>query len=165
MIYVLDELKKNNVVYNVGTLYEQWSISFDLMITELHDGIFNIIRVGDSIGSRLPAIYLKNKSSALEVRLDEGNLAFKTNPIPLNSWTHVWMSVKHENDGSYALNVVIDNVPAFWEQIPHPTIYSNVNIYASDDFQLVAHARIRNIEHETSPKGMSHINHFAKYDI
>jgi len=161
------ELQKNNVVYNVGTLYEEWSISFDLMITELHDGVFNIIRVGDSIGSRLPAIFLKDKSSALEVRLAEGNLSFKSNPIPLNSWTNVRMFVRLEiENGGYAFNVVIDNVTVFWNRIPDPATYSNIYIYASDNFQAVPDARIRNIEHETSPKeGMSHINHFAKYDI
>ena len=153
------ELQKNNVVYDVGTLYEEWSISFDLMITELHAGIFNIIRVGDSLVSRIPAIYLKDMSSALEVRLaqtadlaDTGNLSFKSNPIPLNTWTHVWLFVQQEEDGGYAFYVVIDNVTALRELIPDPTTYSNIFIYASDDLQTAAHARIRNLEHETSPK-------------
>ena len=133
------------------------------MITELHDGIFNIIRVGDSIVSRFPAIYLKDKSSALEVRMAEGetgNLSFKSNPIPLNTWTHVWLFVQQEKDGGYAFNVVIDNANVHWERIPDPTTYSNVNIYASDDLQTAAHARIRDIEHETTPKeGLSHSYH------
>ena len=136
------------------------------MITELHAGIFNIIRVGDSLVSRIPAIYLKDMSSALEVRLaqtadlaDTGNLSFKSNPIPLNTWTHVWLFVQQEEDGGYAFYVVIDNVTALRELIPDPTTYSNIFIYASDDLQTAAHARIRNIVHETSPKkGMSHTN-------
>ena len=138
------------MVYTVGSLFEEWTLSFDLMITELHDGIFNVIRVGDSIGSRLPAIYLKNKSSALEVRMlvNGAEHAFKSDPIALNTWTKVELSVQEEQNGDYMFRMVIDDITKVDETKITPGDYGNINIYASDDLQTAASARIRNIHHD-----------------
>ena len=145
------------MVLAVGTLYEEWYFSFDLMITELHDGIFNVIRVGDSINSRLPAIYLKNKSSALEARMliDGQEHAFKSDPIPLNTWTKVELFVQQEQNGDYMFRMVIDDFTIVDEtQINYRSTYYGINIYATDGSQIAAHARIRNIHHETHPPGI-----------
>ena len=151
------QLEQNNMVYSVGSLYEKWYFSFDLMITELHAGIFNIVRVGDSIDSRLPAIYLKDKSSALEVRMliDGQEHAFKSDPIPLNTWTKVELFVQEEQNGDYMFRMVIDDFTIVDEtKINVPTTYSDISIYASDNLQIAAYARIRNIHHETNKRGM-----------
>lgn len=146
------ELQKNNVVKDIGVLYKTWSISFDLMPTELVDGIFNIIRVGDSSGTRIPAIFLKNKSSALEVRtiIDGKEHAVKTDAIPLNEWTHVEM-VQMERLNFYEFIIRINNVEVHRKQVNEPVEYDDVKVYASDQFQAVGHARIRNLIHESNP--------------
>ena len=150
---------ENNVVHSFGSLSEEWIISFELMITELHDGTFNIIRVGDSSGSRIALIFLTKQSSALEVRVaieakDDDyyiGVSEKTNPIPLNTWTEISLFVQEEQDGSYAFYVLVDNAMAISAPIWEPKIHSNVNIYASDNLMTAAHARIRNIEVDHSP--------------
>ena len=153
------------MVKDVGVLYKTWSISFDVMPTKVVDGNFNIIRVGHSGvgvatgGSRLPAIYLKNKSTALEVRteIDGAKYEMKTEEIAINSWTHVEMIQAETTSNVFEFIILINNKEVHRKRNTKPTVSNNIKVYASagdHSHILAAHARIRNIIHQSPLLGM-----------
>ena len=148
------------MVKDVGVLYKTWSISFDVMPTKVVDGDFNIIRVGDggvggtTGGSRLPAIYLKNKSTALEVRTEIDGAAYemKTEEIAINSWTHIEMIQEETTSNVFEFIIRINNKEVHRKRNNYPTINDDIKVYASaGDYSHIpaAHAKIRNIIHQS----------------
>ena len=143
------------MVKDVGVLYKTWSISFDLMPTKVVDGDFNIIRVGKDGGhSRLPAIYLKNKSTALEVRTEIDGEAYemKTEEIAINSWTHIEMIQEETTSNVFEFIIRINNKEVHRKRNNYPTINDDIKVYASaGDYSHIpaAHAKIRNIIHQS----------------
>ena len=142
------------MVKDVGVLYKTWSISFDVMPTKVVDGAFNIIRVGDGGHSRLPAIYLKNKSTALEVRTEIDGEAYeiKTEEIAINSWTHVEMIQGETTSNVFEFIIRINNKEVHRKRNNKPKVNNDIKVYASaGDYSHIpaAHAKIRNIIHQS----------------
>ena len=147
------------MVKQIGTLYRNWRIAFDIMpTTESFSGhMVNIIRVGTETDrySQLPAVYMKAGSTILEFRTAlDGNQNYgyfegvRSEPIPVGDWTHVEIS-QFDWDDTFIYLVRINGVEIHRKENSNPEVYSNIMLYENDQFWQSSTAHIRNIVHET----------------
>ena len=149
-----------SVMYCCGkgiTLFENWKLSFEIMPTAINSGQGDMIRV-ESGSDRIPAVFFEG-TSALSIRtiLNEnqnyGNdQNLKTPSLPLYKWSRVQISQNEQLDGSFDFIVQLNGREIHRAQNDLPERYDNVRV---NDLSVGKHdaafAKIRNIQHKTSP--------------
>lgn len=154
-------LVNNNLVKQIGTLYRNWRIAFEIMPNPLtfSGHMVNIIRVGTSTDrhSQLPAVYMNSGNilefkTAIDDNCNYGNVEkVRTESIPSWVWTHVEIS-QFNWDDRFIFVVRINGIEIHRKENSNPKVYSNIMLYKSDPFWQSSSAPIRNIVHETYGK-------------
>ena len=102
-----------------------------------------------------PAIWFKPSTTMMVISNGANNNVTDTttNILPLHEWTHVDITqYQLSRDGEYRFIITLNYLEIItWVENFEARDFSDVTLYASDDFEIAAKARINNLSIETNP--------------
>ena len=151
---------RNHLYQTLPTLFKQWIVTLDIMPIGLVKNVYsNILHMGtggekENYGDRTPAIYcFRNQTTLRIVSAINGvtSYPFISSPLPMHKWTRVEVSQLRQSNGSYQFTIQIaDNIIAQVENTDARE-FSNVKVFASNNYTSAARAKIRNIKISSFP--------------
>ena len=149
-------VKSHNLYQTIPTLFQQWSISLDILPTGIVEHWGNILRVGlgghwEDYGDRTPLINFTPNDTKLHIQSainGQAGYGFTAPALPLHEWTHVEISQLVLPDSAYHLvlfTIRINNSIFVQMNNTDPIEFSDITVWASDQFHTAARARIDNL--------------------
>ena len=122
------------------------------MPTGLVSGYTNILHVGTGADdSRIPGIWFTDMTTKMHISSTVAipNLTLNTDPIPMDQWTSVDISLLQQPDGTYLYTIKIDG-SVFNEIVITDTFeLTDVKVYTSNSWYEPSAALIKNLKIET----------------
>ena len=131
-----------------------WSVQFDIKPKGIISGWTNIIHLTTGpnccgVGHRVPGIWFWSKTNKLHICSGVGNTGNKCynpkNPLPKNKFTTILIKQELEG-GKYMYSITIDGQKLYNIENTKPRVFTNVKIFAADNFYTAANAELRNLE-------------------
>ena len=147
------DIRRNNLLTTLNVLPKEYSVSFEVFPTMFNGGGWtNVIHLttGDdagSYGARTPAVFFAMERRQLRII---SAISGNNNTIynALGSRINVWTSVKivqFKSGDTYTYRIFINDTKKFQVVNNDPREFTNVKVYASDQWNTAQPGLIRNI--------------------
>ncbi|XP_065656161.1 uncharacterized protein LOC100212432 isoform X5 [Hydra vulgaris] len=146
-------LVQRNQVAVIPKLEKSFRVYFDVKPKSFSNGWHNVIHftIGSDInkyGDRVPGVWFHNSGDgSLYIAAPiNGNLdrVFKTEPLPLNEWSHVEISQQLESS-IYLYAIKLNGEIVFSEENKQPKSFDNVKVYASNPWYAAQDGFIKDL--------------------
>ena len=134
------------------------------MPTGLVSGYTNILHVGTDSGAdhvRNPGIWFTDMSTQLHISSTVAipNLTINTDPIGMNKWTSVDISLLQQPEGHFLYTIKIAGILFKELVITDAFELSDVRVFTSNNFYAPSAARIKNLKLETFKGNAKHVSY------
>ena len=159
-------LKRNTLLTTLPTLPKEWRVSFEFNPQNYNSrGYAQILQLtiggkSGQVGDRTPALWIHKTrgvyiSTTLNGKPNVGKL-FRTKKPPINEWTAVEIS-QMKTGSKYFFSLVIKGETLWSVENTEPTQFSNVQVYASSNWNVAQAGSIRGFKIENMMPGESKI--------